>query len=131
MSIQAINPATGEVVATHDEMKPDVVAGIVESVHAAALDWRRASYADRAVPMRKAAEILRRNARDYAHLMAREMGKPVRDGVGEVQKCAAACDYFADHAARFLAPERVDTEARSSYVTFNPLGVVLAVMPWN
>ena len=63
--------------------------------------------------------------------MAREMGKPVRDGVAEVQKCAVACDYFADHAARFLAPERMDTEARSSYVTFNPLGVVLAVMPWN
>ena len=131
MSIQAINPATGEVVATHDEMKPDVVAGIVESVHAAALDWRRASYADRAVPMRKAAEILRKEARDFAHLMAREMGKPVRDGVAEAQKCATACDYFAEHAARFLAREVVKTEARSSFVTFNPLGVVLAVMPWN
>jgi succinate-semialdehyde dehydrogenase/glutarate-semialdehyde dehydrogenase len=131
MSIQAINPATGEVVATHDEMKPDVVADIVESVHAAALDWRRASYADRAVPMRKAAEILRREARDFAHLMAREMGKPVRDGVAEAQKCATACDYFAEHAARFLAREVVKTEARSSFVTFNPLGVVLAVMPWN
>ena len=131
MSIQAINPATGEVVATHDEMKPDVVAGIVESVHAAALDWRRASYADRAVPMRKAAEILRKEARDFAHLMAREMGKPVRDGVAEAQKCATACDYFAEHAAKFLAREVVKTEARSSFVTFNPLGVVLAVMPWN
>jgi len=131
MSIQAINPATGEVVATHDEMKPDVVAGIVESVHAAALDWRRASYADRAVPMRKAAEILRKEARDFAHLMAREMGKPVRDGVAEAQKCATACDFFAEHAAKFLAREVVKTEARSSFVTFNPLGVVLAVMPWN
>ena len=131
MSIQAINPASGEVIATHDEMTPAMVDQIIEAANAAAADWRRSSYADRAVPMRKAAEILRRNARDYAHLMAREMGKPVRDGVGEVQKCAAACDYFADHAARFLAPERVETEARSSYVTFNPLGVVLAVMPWN
>jgi len=131
MSIQAINPATGEVVATHDEMKPDVVASIVESVHAAALDWRRASYADRAVPMRKAAEILRKEARDFAHLMAREMGKPVRDGVAEAQKCATACDFFAEHAAKFLAREVVKTEARSSFVTFNPLGVVLAVMPWN
>jgi succinate-semialdehyde dehydrogenase / glutarate-semialdehyde dehydrogenase len=131
MSIQAINPATGGVVATHDEMKPDVVAEIVESVHAAALDWRHASYADRAVPMRKAAEILRKEARDFAHLMAREMGKPVRDGVAEAQKCATACDYFAEHAAKFLAREVVKTEARSSFVTFNPLGVVLAVMPWN
>jgi succinate-semialdehyde dehydrogenase / glutarate-semialdehyde dehydrogenase len=83
------------------------------------------------VPMRKAAEILRKEARDFAHLMAREMGKPVRDGVAEAQKCATACDYFAEHAAKFLAREVVKTEARSSFVTFNPLGVVLAVMPWN
>jgi len=131
MSIQAINPATGEVIATHNEMKPEAVAGIIESVHAAALGWRRASYADRAAPMRKAAEILRKEARDFAHLMAREMGKPVRDGVAEAQKCAVACDYFAEHAAKFLAREVVKTDARSSFVTFNPLGVVLAVMPWN
>jgi succinate-semialdehyde dehydrogenase/glutarate-semialdehyde dehydrogenase len=131
MSIQAINPATGEVVSTHDEMIPEVAAGIVDSAHAAFADWRRASYADRAVPMRKAAEILRKDSRDFAHLMAREMGKPVRDGIAEANKCAAACDYFAEHAAKFLARESVATDARASFVTFNPLGVVLAVMPWN
>ena len=131
MSIQAVNPATGDVIATHDEMSVDVVNGIVEASHAAALEWRRASFADRAVPMRKAAAILRKDARDFAHLMAREMGKPVRDGVGEAQKCAVACDHFAEQAARLLRNETVDTEARTSYVTFNPLGVVLAVMPWN
>ena len=131
MSIQAINPATGEVVATYDEMTPQRVAGIVNSVHAAFNDWRHASYADRAVPMRKAAEILRKDARDFAHLMAREMGKPVRDGIAEANKCAVACDYFADNAAKFLARETVATDARASFVTFNPLGVVLAVMPWN
>jgi succinate-semialdehyde dehydrogenase / glutarate-semialdehyde dehydrogenase len=131
MSIQAINPATGEVVATHDEMTQQAVAGIVQSAHAAFADWRRASYAERAVPMRNAAAILRKDARDFAHLMAREMGKPVRDGVAEAQKCATACDYFAEHAAEFLARESVPTDARSSFVTFNPLGVVLAVMPWN
>jgi succinate-semialdehyde dehydrogenase / glutarate-semialdehyde dehydrogenase len=131
MSIQAINPATGEVVATHDEMTPQVVAGIVNSAHGAFNDWRHASHADRAVPMRKAAEILRKEARDFAHLMAREMGKPVRDGIAEANKCAAACDYFAENATNFLAREPVATDARSSFVTFNPLGVVLAVMPWN
>jgi succinate-semialdehyde dehydrogenase / glutarate-semialdehyde dehydrogenase len=131
MSIQAINPATGEVVATHDEMKSDAVAEIIASVHAAALGWRQAPYADRAVPMRKAAEILRKEARDYAHLMAREMGKPVRDGVAEARKCADACDYFAEHAAKFLARDDVETGARASFVTFKPLGVVLAIMPWN
>ena len=131
MSIQAINPATGEVVATHDEMSADAVSGIIDAVHAAAVEWRGASYADRAVPMRKAASLLRRNARDFAHLMAREMGKPVRDGIAEAQKCALACEFFADHAAKLLAREPVETDARTSFVTFNPLGVVLAVMPWN
>jgi succinate-semialdehyde dehydrogenase / glutarate-semialdehyde dehydrogenase len=131
MSIQAVNPTTGEVIATHDEMSAGVVNGIIEKAHAAALEWRRASYADRAVPMRKAAAILRKDARDFAHLMAREMGKPVRDGVGEAQKCATACEHFAEHAARYLRDEAVDTEMHASYVTFNPLGVVLAVMPWN
>jgi succinate-semialdehyde dehydrogenase / glutarate-semialdehyde dehydrogenase len=131
MSIQAVNPTTGEVIATHDEMSAGVVNGIIEKAHAAALEWRRASYADRAVPMRKAAAILRKDARDFAHLMAREMGKPVRDGVGEAQKCATACEHFAEHAARYLCDDAVDTEMHASYVTFNPLGVVLAVMPWN
>jgi succinate-semialdehyde dehydrogenase/glutarate-semialdehyde dehydrogenase len=131
MSIQAINPATGEVIATHDEIPPGRVGEIVVAAHAAGAQWRRASFADRAAPMRNAAAILHRDARDFAHLMAREMGKPVRDGMAEAQKCAVACDYFAEHAARLLEPEQIATEARASYVAFNPLGVVLAVMPWN
>jgi succinate-semialdehyde dehydrogenase/glutarate-semialdehyde dehydrogenase len=131
MPIQAINPATGEVVSSHDAMSAEIVAAIVNCAHDAFVDWRRASYADRAVPMRKAASILRNDAQDFAKLMAREMGKPVRDGVAEARKCAGACDYFAEHAARLLAREEVATEARKSFVTFNPLGVVLAVMPWN
>ena len=116
MSIQAINPATGEVIATHDEMTPPQVDEIIRKVDAAAADWRRASFSDRAVPMRKAAAILRSDARDFAHLMAREMGKPVRDGVAEAQKCAVACEYFADNAARFLARER-DRDRRARRAT--------------
>ena len=131
MSIQAINPASGDVVGTYDEMAPQDVAGIIEATHAAFTGWRHASYAERAAPMRRAAEILRRDARDLAQLMAREMGKPVRDGVAEANKCASVCDYFADNAEKFLARETVATEARASFVAFNPLGVVLAVMPWN
>jgi hypothetical protein len=63
--------------------------------------------------------------------MAQEMGKPIRDGVAEIQKCAATCDFYTDNAERFLAPEPVKTEAQKSYLVFQPLGVVLAVMPWN
>ncbi|MCS3928893.1 acyl-CoA reductase-like NAD-dependent aldehyde dehydrogenase [Bradyrhizobium elkanii] len=81
--------------------------------------------------MRPAAKVLRENAGKYADLMAREMGKPIRDSVAEVQKCAAACDYNADNIERFLAAELIKTEARKSYVIFQPVGVVLVVMPWN
>src|SRR6202040_3369196 len=71
------------------------------------------------------------SAAEYARLMAEEMGKPVRDGVAEVQKCADGCDYYAENAEHFLAPEIAKTEARKSFVAFQPLGVVLAIMPWN
>ncbi len=131
MTIEAINPATGERIAKHDEMTGAIVSGIVDGVHATFLDWRHTSFEERAAPMRKAAEILRAEAGDYARLMAREMGKPVRDGVAEAQKCALACDFYAENASRFLAREPVETDARNSFVTFNPIGVVLAVMPWN
>jgi succinate-semialdehyde dehydrogenase/glutarate-semialdehyde dehydrogenase len=81
--------------------------------------------------MHQAATVLRENAEKYADLMAMEMGKPIRDGVAEVQKCAAACDYCADNAEHFLATEPIKTDARKSHVIFQPLGVVLAVMPWS
>ncbi len=131
MALEAINPATGETIATYDEMTPQQVDGVIDSVHAAWIDWRHVPFGERAQPMRKAAAILRDEAQDFAVLMAREMGKPVKDGAGEAKKCALACDYFAEHAARFLADESVETDARESVVAFRPLGVVLAVMPWN
>jgi succinate-semialdehyde dehydrogenase/glutarate-semialdehyde dehydrogenase len=131
MTIQSVNPATGEGVATYEETTPEAASGIIQSVHEVFLEWRRRPFAERSAPMRRAAGILRDNAGDYARLMAREMGKPVREGAAEVRKCATVCDFYAENAERFLAPEPVATEARKSFVTFNPLGVVLAVMPWN
>ncbi len=131
MTIQAISPMTGAVIASYPAMTPAQAAGIVTQAHEAFTAWRRLSFAERAGPMAAAAAILRRNAADYAALMAREMGKPVRDGVAEIGKCADVCDFFAEQAGRFLGPEPVATEARKSFVTFQPLGVVLAVMPWN
>ena len=131
MTWQTINPASGAVVASYEETSPDAVQAIIASAHQAYLEWRQTSFRERAALMRRAAEVLRGNAREYARLMAEEMGKPIRDGIAEIQKCAGGCDYFAENAERFLAPEPVATEARKSYVAFNPLGVVLAVMPWN
>ena len=131
MTIRAINPANGETISTHEEASPEAVGKIVEDVNAAFLGWRAFSFSDRARPMRRAAEILRSEAKEFAKLMAREMGKPVKEGIAEAKKCATVCDFYAENAARFLAREEIETEARSSFVAFNPLGVVLAVMPWN
>lgn len=131
MTFHSINPANGEPLATYEEMQPHEVQDIIGKVHDEYLAWRRTSFDQRASLMRKAAEILRKNARDYGRLMAQEMGKPIRDGIAEAQKCAVGCDFYADNAERFLSRETVSTEARKSFVTFNPIGVVLAVMPWN
>src|SRR5712671_4816979 len=131
MAIKAINPVNGKIFATYDEMTPSVVSGIISDVHEAFLKWRHTSFEERAAMMREAARILRGKAGEYARLMAQEMGKPVRDGVAEVQKCALGCDYYAENVERFLSPEVVKTETRKSFVTCQPLGVVLGVMPWN
>jgi succinate-semialdehyde dehydrogenase/glutarate-semialdehyde dehydrogenase len=131
MAMQSMNPATGEIVDSYPETSAEEVGRIVRAAHEAFLSWRRTPYSERAVPMRRAAAVLRERSREYARLMAVEMGKPVKDGVAEVEKCAGACDFYAENAERFLAREEIATEARSSFVTFNPLGVVLAVMPWN
>jgi succinate-semialdehyde dehydrogenase/glutarate-semialdehyde dehydrogenase len=131
MALQAVNPATGERLAAYEEMPLDEVRNIIDKAHKAHLDWHRTSFRSRAALMRQAAQVLRSNAAEYAQLMAEEMGKPMRAGAAEVQKCALDCDYYAENAERFLAPEVVKTEARKSFVTFQPLGVVLAVMPWN
>jgi succinate-semialdehyde dehydrogenase/glutarate-semialdehyde dehydrogenase len=131
MAFQSINPANGEVLATYEEMKPREVRGIISKSHAAFLSWRDVSFDHRAELMRRAGQLLHDNARDYALLMAREMGKPVPQGIAEAQKCALACDFYAENAARFLQREPIATEARNSFVTFNPIGVILAVMPWN
>jgi succinate-semialdehyde dehydrogenase / glutarate-semialdehyde dehydrogenase len=131
MSLDAVNPATGELLKTYDEMTPGETAAAVENAHAAWKSWRKAPFAERARPMRKAAAVLRERKAEFARLMALEMGKPLKQGISEAEKCALGCDYYAEHAEAHLAPEMVKTEASKSYVAFEPIGVVLAVMPWN
>ncbi|MBK8905206.1 MAG: NAD-dependent succinate-semialdehyde dehydrogenase [Anaerolineaceae bacterium] len=131
MTIEAINPATDEVIGRYEEHSPSDVNQIIQAADHTFQQWRRTEFAERASKMRQAAQILRSKARDYGELMAREMGKPVKDGIAEAQKCAWVCDYYADHAEKFLAPEFIETDASESFVSYQPLGVVLAVMPWN
>ena len=131
MSIQSINPATGEVVETFEETPPQGLERILTNAHAAFMEWRQTSFSTRGSLMRKAAEILRTRKNEYARTMALEMGKPIAQGEAEVDKCAWVCDFYAEHAEAMLAEQPRQTDASRSYVRFDPLGTVLAVMPWN
>lgn len=129
--IKAINPATGATLKEYPETDAAEARAIVKAADRAHRAWRRTPFSERAQRLRAAAELLRANAAGYARLMAQEMGKPLKDGKAEAEKCAWVSEYYAEHGERFLSPEPVATDAAKSYVTFQPLGVVLAIMPWN
>ena len=129
--LKSINPATGDCVREYPEMLFDEASGAIQAADRAFGVWRRTEFSVRAACLKNAAGLLRRNQAEYARLMAIEMGKPVAQGRAEVEKCAWVCDFYAEHGASFLAPELVPTDAAKSYVAFQPLGVVLATMPWN
>ncbi|HJQ84651.1 MAG TPA: NAD-dependent succinate-semialdehyde dehydrogenase, partial [Candidatus Binatia bacterium] len=130
-ALRSINPATGDVLETFQETSPAEVERVLHGAEAAFRAWRERPFAARADRMREAARLLRAKKTDYARAMALEMGKPVAEGEGEVEKCAWGCEYYAEHAARLLADDPRPTDARRSWVAFQPLGPVLAVMPWN
>jgi succinate-semialdehyde dehydrogenase/glutarate-semialdehyde dehydrogenase len=131
MSISTINPATGKTLRTFEPYSAARVNEALDKAVAAYRQHRRTSFADRAGPMRKAAAILDAESRELGELMTVEMGKPIKAGVAEAQKCATACRYYVDNAERFLADRPVEMEGGKSWVAFQPLGVVLAIMPWN
>ena len=129
--LRSINPATGELLEEFEETDATQVSAALERSQAAFRGWRSTPFRERAQVMHKVAALLLERKDASAELMAREMGKPVRQGRSEVEKCAWVCTHFAEHAERCLAPEPVETDARESFVAFAPLGTVLAVMPWN
>jgi len=131
MSMQVINPATGELVREYDEATPEAVDEIIRRTHETFLEWRRTDFVHRAGLMHKAAEILRQRTDVYAALMTEEMGKTLVEGRAETQKCGWVCDYYADNAESFLSREMVETDAKKSFISYQPIGIVLAVMPWN
>ncbi|MDO8581343.1 MAG: NAD-dependent succinate-semialdehyde dehydrogenase [bacterium] len=131
MPIQTYNPTTEEIVRTFVELTDAEVIEKIVRAEAAFLQWKETSFAERAEKMKKLAVLLRERKRQYGELMTLEMGKPITAAMGEVEKCAWVCDYFADNAEKFLSPEVIVTDASKSYVRFDPFGIVLAVMPWN
>src|SRR6476646_2050354 len=129
--LQTVNPATGQPGKAYDAHSIDDAKAAAKAARAAFLDWRRTSFAERSVLIRKAAEILRARMEEFARLMTEEMGKTIDDGRAEVEKCAFHCDWFADHGEEYLRHEPADIGGGEAFITFNPLGIVLAVMPWN
>jgi succinate-semialdehyde dehydrogenase / glutarate-semialdehyde dehydrogenase len=131
VSFQSINPATGALLETFDATSPEALDRILARADAASRDWQRRPVDVRAERLRAVARVLRARKDACARTMALEMGKPLPQGVAEAEKCAWACDYYAEHAAAFLAPQPRDTDAATSYVRFEALGPVFAIMPWN
>jgi succinate-semialdehyde dehydrogenase / glutarate-semialdehyde dehydrogenase len=131
MSIQSINPATGEVLENFQETSMSEIDEILEAAETTFHEWRHRPFAERTQKMRQAAALLRAGKEKYARTMSLEMGKPIVQGEAEAEKCAWTCDYYAEHAEAFLADQLRETEASRSYIRFEPLGPVLAIMPWN
>jgi succinate-semialdehyde dehydrogenase/glutarate-semialdehyde dehydrogenase len=129
--IASINPATGEIVATFDPLTESQLDEKLACAAEAFRAYRYTTVAERAAWMRRAAEILETEQDALARIMTLEMGKPLKAARQEAAKCATACRYYVEHAARLLADELVDTGGPMSFIRYQPIGAVLAVMPWN
>jgi succinate-semialdehyde dehydrogenase/glutarate-semialdehyde dehydrogenase len=129
--LRSINPATLEIVSETAELSDQEIDQKIAISEKAFLQWRQVSYAERALLMKKAANVLRDKKAEYGKLMSLEVGKTIAAGAAEVEKCALVCDYYAEHTAQFLKHETIPSDAQTSYVRFDPLGPILAVMPWN
>lgn len=130
-TVSSVNPATEEVIATYPLMRKDQAFELVEAVQRAGQAWQTTDFERRADCLNKAAHLLEQNAEAWGDLIAHEMGKPRSQGKGEVEKCAWVCRYYAENGADFLKSQPIETDASNSFVSFQPLGTVLAVMPWN
>ena len=131
MSLKSINPANGQEIAAYEEMSTDEVNGIITAVNDAFNSWRKTSFSSRGELLKNAAVILQSNKEEFGRLMSLEMGKPYSQSLAEVVKCAKGCEYYADNTEEILADRIIETDASKSYVSHQPIGIVLAVMPWN
>lgn len=131
MQFRSVNPATEEFLGEFEGMDFKGAVATAERCREAQRDWGKSSLASRSSYFKKLALVLREGLESYTKIMTLEMGKPIAQAKAEVEKCAWLCEFYAEHAAEFLAPEEVKTEAKKSYIRFDPLGVMLCIMPWN
>lgn len=128
---QAIDPRNGDVIATYPGTTEDALSNALTLAHEAQSAWAKQSMSARSEALRALGQVLRERKAELAELMTREMGKPISAAQGEVEKCAWVCDYYAEEGPGFLSDRAIETDASESFVAFAPLGLVLAVMPWN
>ncbi len=131
MPMVSINPADGKVLKEYNELTKEQIDEIIGKSHNAFTSWKKTDMAERKDLMLKAASILRSKSRKYGKILTSEMGKTIKQAIAEVEKCAWVCEYYAENSEQILKDEHIATDASESYVRFDPLGVVLAVMPWN
>lgn len=131
MEVVSVNPWNLQEIERFKTHSPEETDAIIVAVNERFHDWKLTSFAQRAGIMHKAADVLTAGKRTYAAHISTEMGKPLAEAMAEVEKCAWVCRYYADHADTFLAPRVIETDASKSYVSYEPLGVVYAIMPWN
>ena len=131
MAIATINPATGETLASFNPLTSEEIHSKLALAQATYESYRHTGFSQRAQWLQNAADILEQEQRDFARIMTLEMGKPFLSAIAEVKKCAVVCRFYAEQAAEFLAPEVITSDASKSYITYQPLGIILAVMPWN
>ncbi|MGK0297796.1 MAG: succinate-semialdehyde dehydrogenase/glutarate-semialdehyde dehydrogenase [Gammaproteobacteria bacterium] len=127
----SLNPANNEKIAEYDEHTDNEIHTILKQGSQAYLEWRKLSFSIRSDFMHKAAISLRKHADEYSKLITQEMGKPLNQSLAEIEKCAFICDFYADNTESFLNDLIIKSDASKSFVTFQPIGLVLAVMPWN
>ena len=125
------NPYTGEELSQYEEMGQEEIDKILDRATETFLSWREESFAERSSKMLRVAEELWTNIDEYAQMITREMGKPITQSRAEVQKCAWVCEYYAEQAEYQLEAEGMITDGAESYIRFDPLGPILAIMPWN
>jgi len=131
MAIATINPATGEKIATFEALTTAEITAKLALSDQIYREYRQTTFEKRSIWLKQAANILERDQEKYAELMTLEMGKTYQSAIAEIQKCALVCRFYADQAAEFLSEEIVSSDATKSYLSYHPLGTILAVMPWN
>ena len=131
MNLVSINPANNKILESHKEISTENINQIINSSYNTYLEWRNKSISYRSKRMRDLAELLKQKKEKLGALMTQEMGKPIKQSIAEAEKCAWVCEYYADNAERFLSKKEISTDSKKSFISFQPIGLILAIMPWN